>query len=71
MASLNNTPSPSRDWMRYEDAARYIGISERSLRRLVSNRRVPFTKLGLATLFDPAALDTWVHENSFSPERSE
>ncbi len=73
-----NTRSTSRargQLLSIQDAAAYLGTSERHLRRLVNERRIPFTKLGegrMAPLrFDTAKLDRWVDDNSFDPARDE
>jgi excisionase family DNA binding protein len=55
-------------------AAEYLGTSERHIRRLVEERRVPFTKLGpgrsARLRFDTAKLDAWLEEHSFEPGRN-
>ena len=55
------------------ECAAYIGTSERHVRRLVTERRIPFTKLGpgkVARLrFDTAKLDAWIEEHSVDPPR--
>jgi excisionase family DNA binding protein len=54
-------------------AAEYLGTSERHIRRLVEERRVPFAKLGpgrsARLRFDTAKLDAWLEEHSFEPEQ--
>lgn len=54
-----------------EGAAAYLGTTERHIRRLVDERRIPFTKLGpgrsARLRFDTARLDAWVDEHSFEP----
>jgi excisionase family DNA binding protein len=53
-------------------AADYIGSSERHIRRLVDEKRIPYTKLGSGRSarlrFDTAKLDAWLDEHSFEPE---
>lgn len=55
-----------------KECARYIGTSERHVRRLVTERRIPFVKLGPgrnARLRFPAEkLDAWIEEHSVEPE---
>jgi excisionase family DNA binding protein len=42
-------------------AANYLGVSERFLRRLVQERRVPFLRVGGTRIrFDPRDLDVWL-----------
>ena len=55
--------------MRYAEAAEYLGVSERQLRRWTAARRVPHTRLGLAVQFSPEQLDEFVASNSFSPDK--
>lgn len=53
-------------------AADYLGTSERHIRRLVEERRVPFIKLGpgrsARLRFDTARLDGWIETHSVEPE---
>lgn len=53
-------------------AANYLGTSERHIRRLVAERRIPFSKLGpgrgARLRFDTARLDEWIEAHSFKPE---
>lgn len=41
-------------------AAEQLGVSVRYLRRLVSQRRIPYVKLGHYVRFDPAEIDEWI-----------
>lgn len=53
-------------------AADYLGTSERHIRRLVEERRIPFSKLGpgrgARLRFDTTRLDEWIEAHSFEPE---
>jgi excisionase family DNA binding protein len=53
-------------------AADYLGTTERHMRRLVAERRIPYTKLGSGRSarlrFDVDRLTRWVDEHSFEPE---
>lgn len=69
MAPLNNSPVQPREWLHYDRAALYLGISERALRRLVSDKRIGRTKLGLHTLFSPDQLDAYIAAHTFTPEQ--
>ena len=55
-------------------AAEYLGTSERHIRRLVDEKRIPYTKLGpgrsARLRFDTAKLDAWLDELSVDPEAS-
>ena len=53
-------------------AADYLGTTERHIRRLVDEKRIPYTKLGSGRSarlrFDTAKLDAWLDELSVEPE---
>ena len=40
--------------------AQRLGVTERFVRRLVAERRVPFLKIGKFIRFDPRAVDAWL-----------
>ena len=58
----------TRNWLTYAEAAEHIGVTERQLRRWVTEGRVPFTRLGGRTRFDANRLDAWVERQSFEPD---
>jgi excisionase family DNA binding protein len=62
-----------RELLDLDGAAQYLGTTSRHMRRMVSERRVPFTKLGpgrsARLRFDTVRLDAWIEEHSFYPER--
>lgn len=39
-----------------------LGVSERFVRRLVAERRIPFFKIGKFVRFDPAEIDGWIEQ---------
>lgn len=43
-----------------DDAAAYLGIARRTLQELVTNREIPFIKIGRAIRFDRADLDQFI-----------
>lgn len=43
-----------------ETVAGALGVSVRHVRRLVTERRIPFVKVGYFVRFDPAAVSAWV-----------
>jgi excisionase family DNA binding protein len=45
------------------DLAMRLGTSERFVRRLVCERRVPFHKVGKFVRFDPKDIDAWLAES--------
>jgi excisionase family DNA binding protein len=60
----SSAPSPQGRFRRppidTADAARYLGTTERHVRRLVQERRIPFFKVGWKVRFSPDDLDEWL-----------
>ena len=50
-----------------KEAAYYIGLSPDTVYTMVSQRRIPFVKMGRRTMFDLAALDGWIKQNTVMP----
>lgn len=48
-------------------AAQYLGISRHTLYSWVSQRRIPYVKVGRRTMFDREALDGWIEERTVEP----
>jgi excisionase family DNA binding protein len=46
-----------------------LGITERHVRRLVAERRIPFVKVGRFVRFDPAQVSAWLAEASVEARR--
>ena len=42
--------------------AQAMGVTDRHVRRLVAERRIPFLKVGRFVRFDPGALDIWLDQ---------
>jgi len=42
--------------------AERLGVTERFVRRLVDERRIPFLKIGRFIRFDPADVTAWIDE---------
>lgn len=47
-----------------DELAVYINVKKNTLYCWVSQRRVPFVKVGHLTKFDKKAIDRWLEENS-------
>ncbi len=45
-----------------EAAASRLNVTERFIRRMVQERRVPHLKIGKFVRFDPVELDEWIDE---------
>ena len=47
--------------------ARKLDVTERHVRRLVAERRIPFLKVGRFVRFDPADIDAWLTQAKVEP----
>jgi excisionase family DNA binding protein len=50
--------------------AEALGVTSRHVQRLVSERRIPFLKVGRFVRFDPGALNVWLDQQRVEPVRS-
>ena len=50
-----------------QEAATYIGLSPHTLYTMVSQRRIPFVKVGRLVKFDVGLLDAWIKQNTVMP----
>lgn len=57
--AMASTPSPS---LRVKDVVAKYGLTERFVRHLVNERRIPHYKVGKNLLFDEAELADWFAE---------
>ncbi|MBT3367835.1 MAG: helix-turn-helix domain-containing protein [Nitrospina sp.] len=57
-----------RHLLDYKSAAEWLGIRPQSLRRWVSQRRIPFKKLGRVVRFDADELQSWIDSHSIHAE---
>ena len=57
----------TRRLMNIKEAAEYTGLSVSSLYTMVSQRRIPFVKMGRLTKFDLRLLDEWIAKNTVMP----
>ena len=62
---------PSEDRVESEAAAKILGIKTITVYKWVSERKIPFIKVGVALRFRPLALQAWLKEREYTPERSE
>ncbi|MFN8037187.1 MAG: helix-turn-helix domain-containing protein [Acidimicrobiia bacterium] len=47
--------------------AERLGVTERHVRRLVAERRIPFVKVGRFVRFDPTDVAAWLDSCRFTP----
>jgi excisionase family DNA binding protein len=50
-----------------ESLAEYVGLSPHTIYTMVSQRRIPFVKVGRLTKFDLQAIDAWILQHSVKP----
>ncbi len=50
-----------------DQAAEYMGLSKRTLYRMVSQRRLPFLKIGRLVKLDLDQLDKWIGKQAIRP----
>jgi excisionase family DNA binding protein len=51
------------------ELAGYMGLSAHTVYTWVSQRRIPFTKVGRLTKFDLRAIDEWIAKHTVSPTK--
>jgi excisionase family DNA binding protein len=56
-----------RRFLSIEETAAYTGLSRHTLYTMVSQRRIPFVKMGRLTKFDVALLDDWIKQHTVMP----
>ncbi len=62
----NNAPI-SRRLISIQEAAQYTGLSPHTLYTMVSQRRIPYVKVGRLTKFDVGLLDAWIKQHTVMP----
>lgn len=50
-----------------KEASDYIGLQVDTVYRMVSQRRIPFVKVGRRTMFNVRLLDDWLDDNTVLP----
>ena len=53
--------------MSIEEASQYTGLAVNTLYKMVSQRRIPYVKLGCRVRFDVGLLDGWLKQNTVMP----
>jgi len=67
MSAKNKMRAP-RVLLDAAEAAEYLGVTERWVRRAIKERRIPFVKLGAMVRFEPEALDRYLDSARVEPE---
>lgn len=64
-------PDIAPSLLTWDTATQRLNISERHLRRLVYEHRIPHIKVGGLVRFDAAALEEWLESRTIRPATSE
>ena len=56
--------------MSIEQVSQYVDLSVHTVYRMVSQRRIPFVKIGRLTKFDRGEIDKWINSHSVKVRRS-
>lgn len=59
--------APNKRFLDVSEVAEYLGLAEQTVYKMVSERRIPFVKMGRRTKFDREQLDRWIRANSMEP----
>ena len=57
----------TRRLLTIREVAEYTGLSAHTLYTMVSQRRIPYVKVGRLTKFDVGLLDAWIKQHTVMP----
>ena len=57
----------NRRLLTVQEVADYLGISKDTAYSMVSQRKIPFVKIGRLLKFDLRSIDDWIAQNSTMP----
>ena len=60
---------PARPLVDINGLAAYLGVTQRHIRRLVAEKRIPLVKWGSILHFDLDEIDAWLDEHRRPPAR--
>jgi len=66
--TASGAPPDTRALIDVPALAEQLGVTQRFVRRLTAEDRVPFLKIGKFVRFDPSEIDRWIDDNR-SPTR--
>lgn len=64
-----STPTVEAPLLDMDTVAQVLDVTRRHVQRLLSERRIPFIKVGRFVRFDPASLNVWLEGQRVEPER--
>ena len=56
-----------RKLLTVQEVSAYTGLASDTIYKMVSQRRIPFTKVGKLVKFDQAILDAWLKQHTVMP----
>ncbi len=62
---------PPRGLLDSPAVADWLGVTVRHVRRLVTERRIPYIKVGRLIRFDPVEIERWIDESRRPPQDQE
>lgn len=65
----NDEQAPRTRLVNVEHVAAYVGLSRHTVYTMVSQRRIPFVKVGRLTKFDLPTIDAWIRRHSVKPSQ--
>ena len=57
----------TRRLLSLDETSEYLGLAQTTLYKMVSQRRLPFVKVGRLVKFDKGLLDEWIKQHTFMP----
>ena len=57
----------TRRLLSLDETTEYLGLAQPTLYKMVSQRRIPFIKVGRLVKFDKTLLDAWLKQNTVMP----
>ncbi len=64
---MSKSATLTRRLLSVQEAADYIGLSPDTVYTMVSQRRIPYVKVGRRTMFDVGLLDAWIKQRTVMP----
>jgi excisionase family DNA binding protein len=64
---MNWSDALNKRYLDVKEVAEYLGLAESTVYTMVSQRRIPFVKMGRRTKFDRLQLDKWILSNTVNP----
>jgi excisionase family DNA binding protein len=67
---VSPNPVPEHTWLTLVELAELLHLTERHVRRLVAENRIPYTRVGARLRFNLARVQGWLEQNSHEADGS-